>query len=188
MNTTLRKQGFTLVEMIVSIGLFTIVLFIATSAFLTVVNADRKSRNVRITADNLNLALEDMQRRVRTGSNYWCGAGGDSSPSVQDCPGSDTTFSFTEQDGTRTTYTLGGTIIKRKTATGSIDVTAPEIVINNLKFLVQGSAIGPGSGGTDKNQPSVVIMLTGSITDAAHPSLSESFNIQTMVTQRNYDI
>ena len=39
-----NKNGFTLVEMIVSIGLFTIALFIASSAFLAVLNADRKSR------------------------------------------------------------------------------------------------------------------------------------------------
>lgn len=189
MKRNSRNQGFTLIEMIVSLGLFTIVLFISTSAFLTIVNADRKSRAVRIATDNLNLALEDMQRRVRTGSYYWCGTGGDLSlVAVQDCPAGSDTLSFTEQDGTtRTTYFLGPGVIKRQTALGSIDVTAPEISITNLKFMVQGSALGPSSSGVDTIQPYVVILIDGAVNNAAHPALNTSFKIQTTVTQRNYD-
>lgn len=189
MNTTLHKQGFTLVEMIISLGLFTIILFIATSAFLTVVNADRKSRAVRIATDNLNLALEDMQRRMRTGSYYWCGAGGESLPAaVQDCPTGSDVLSFTEQDGvTRTTYFLNSGVIRKQTALGSIDVTAPEISITNLKFIVKGSALGPSGSGVDTVQPYVVILIDGAVNSAAHPTLNTGFKIQTTVTQRNYD-
>jgi len=40
------QRGFTLIEMTVSLGLFTIIMFIATSAFLSIVNTDRKARSV----------------------------------------------------------------------------------------------------------------------------------------------
>lgn len=188
MSITSRKQGFTLIEMIVSLGLFTIILFIATSAFLTVVNADRKSRAVRIATDNLNLALEDMQRRIRTGSYYWCGTGGESSlVAVQNCLSGSNTLSFTEQDGSRTTYFVSSGVIKRQTVSGSIDVTSTEISITSLKFIVQGSALGPSGLGADRNQPYVVISIDGAINNAGHPTLNTSFEIQTTVTQRNYD-
>lgn len=185
--------GFTLVEMIVSIGLFTVVLFIATSAFLTVVNADRKSRATRIATDNLNLALEDMQRKIRTGSSYYCGPGGESSlTAIRDCSGypGDSVISFTEQDGvTRTTYSLGlltspGTpksVYRYRSAGIPIPVTAPEISISDLKFFVQGSTPG------DPIQPYVVIVIDGAIINTANPALGASFKIQTTVTQRNYD-
>lgn len=190
MNTPSHKQGFTLIEMVVSIGLFTIVLFIATSAFLNVVNADRKSRAVRVAADNLNLALEDMQRRIRTGSYYYCGTGGDTAQVVSDtCVNNNSTFSFTEQNGTRTTYTWNGTSIFRTTGAGApVVTTAPEINVYRLSFMVRGSALGPSGGGTDPNQPYVVISVAGKIVSAAQPATGVDFNIQTIVTQRNYDI
>lgn len=188
MKRNSNKKGYTLVEMIVSIGLFTIVLFIATSAFLSVVNADRKSRAVRIASDNLNLALEDMQRRIRTGSSYYCGALNTDVGGVGDCPSGGDTLSFTEQDGvTRTTYHWGGSsdkTIYRISSTGSIQVTAPEISIYGLKFIVQGSTLATDG---DTNQPYVNIVIDGSIIDAAHTMLNTTFKIQTTVTQRNYD-
>ena len=176
-------SGFTLVEMIVSIGLFTIVLFIATNAFLTIVNADRKSRSVRVATDNLNLALEDMSRRIKTGTTYFCGtpdAGG-----VGDCNPPADTFSFTGQDGiTRVTYSYNANekSIRREIGGVSMRVTSPEVFITSLKFIVQGSALAPG----DKNQPYVVVVVDGTL--SAGPSVSNTtFKIQTAVTQRAYD-
>jgi prepilin-type N-terminal cleavage/methylation domain-containing protein len=181
-----NKRGFTLVEMIVSIGLFTIVLFIATNAFLTIVNADRKSRSVRVATDNLNLTLEDMSRRIKTGSMYFCGT---ASAGVNDCALGGTTFSFTGQDGLRAIYSFNTTehSIHREISGGaSMRVTSPEITITGLKFIVQGSALGPSAGGSDYNQPYVVILVDGKL--SAGPSASNTtFKIQTAVTQRAYD-
>lgn len=180
--------GFTLVEMIVSIGLFTIVLFIATNAFLTVVAVDRKSRAIRIGVDNMNLALEDMQRRIKTGSNYFCG---ESVPVVTfDCGGA-TTFSFLEQDGqTRTIYAYDATskAIYRASYGPSfigetIRVTAPEISVTGATFIVRGSYAGIMGDGGDSAQPHVTIAIKGSIAGQT-PTV---FNVQSTITQRNYD-
>ena len=180
-----NKNGFTLVEMIVSIGLFTIALFIASSAFLAVLNADRKSRATRIAIDNLNLSLEDMSRRIKTGAAYQCmgilaittGA------NTADCtaPGG-TSIIFTEQDGTtRTKYELVGNSIRRTVGIGTtLNATAPEITINNLRFVVGGTA-----GNPDTLQPYVIILVDG-VTNIG--AVASSFRIQTMVTQRGYDI
>jgi len=195
------RRGFTLVEMIVSLGLFTIILFIATSAFLTIVNADRKSRAVRIATDNLNLALEDMQRRIKTGTNYFCGSGGEGSlTAVQDCDLNNlgTEFSFTEQDGvTRTTYSWGpigavpnGTppsIYRYQNGGVPVLVTAPEIVINDLKFRVSGSMVGTLPTG-DSIQSYALIVIRGAMgASGVNPAGKVDFNIQTKVTQRSHD-
>ncbi|MEK7568801.1 MAG: type II secretion system protein [Patescibacteria group bacterium] len=188
-------RGFSLVEMIVSLGIFTIVLFIATSAFLTVVNADRKSRATRIAMDNLNLALEDMSRRIKTGSSYNCGA---TVSSTNDCSSSDneTSFKFIDQENDTVIYKLGsgpsgclnnnlykvgqGCILRTIPYESPLFMlaTSPEIDITKLKFIVSGSTFG------DSVQPVAVIMVEGSL--GVDPKKT-TFKVQTTITQRKVD-
>ncbi len=177
------RNGFTLVEMMVSISLFTVVLLIASSAFLSVVNADRKARATRIAMDNLNLTLEDMSRRIKTGTGYSCGAVSD----VADCSMGKESISFYGQDGVLVTYKKDGTGITRQIG-GTLSpllVTAPEIKIIDLKFVVGGSTKVTSTGGIDGTQPYVVILVDGSTNAGV---ITSNFKIQTMVTQRAYDL
>lgn len=172
------KRGFTLLEMIVSLGLFTIVLFAASSAFLSMVNADKKSRATRIALDNLTLTLEDMSRRIKTGLAYDCGAVG----GATDCLGGDSQLNFIDQNGTATTYkiTSDNKGIERTTgASPALRMTAPEITINNLRFIVNGTTPG------DAVQPYVTIFTKGTTQVG---QTSSEFNIETTVTQRAYDL
>lgn len=197
-----RSGGFTLVEMIVSLGLFTIVLFISTSAFLSVLNADRKSRVTRIATDNLNLALEDMSRKIKTGSAYNCGAGGDCAAGVGN------TITFLGQNGVSFIYKRGigpGALVSGIGASGCgsalytatqgcllredvglvipMIATSPEIDITNLSFAVLGSAVFP-----DRVQPVVVIKIDGALgVNSLNQANKSAFSIQTAVTQRAYD-
>ncbi|HEY4503867.1 MAG TPA: type II secretion system protein [Candidatus Paceibacterota bacterium] len=66
------KGGFTLVEMIVAIAIFTIVAFVAVGALLKVVDANKKSQSMKTSINNLNFALESISREMRVGSNYYC--------------------------------------------------------------------------------------------------------------------
>lgn len=195
------QRGFTLLEMIVALAIFTIALFIATSTFLSVVNADRKSRGIRVATDNLNLALEDISRKIKTGYSYSCDGGA----TVADCTsGSHSTLAFTDQAGTRIMYKLGsgpGTIVAGTVASGCgtgyaagqgcilrsddggvsfITATSPEISITLLKFLVGGSAIWP-----DTQQPSVIVVVSGSLGNQTATQVA--FRVQTTITQRAYD-
>jgi prepilin-type N-terminal cleavage/methylation domain-containing protein len=67
-----RQQGFTLIEMIVSLGIFAVVAVIAAGALLKVLDANRKSINLKNATNNLNFALESMSREMRVGGNYYC--------------------------------------------------------------------------------------------------------------------
>lgn len=173
-----NKKGFTLLEMTVSLGIFTIIMFMATSAFLSIVRTDRKARTVRIAMDNLNIALEDMSRRIKTGGDYFCGAGGAALGATNDCDTSTTvnTFYFTDQNGSRVNYSLSGASILRD----GVAITSPEIAITNLRFVVSGSAVGS----PDNKQPKVVVLIVGSLGTG---EVSSGFNIQTTITQRAYD-
>ena len=66
------QKGFTLIEMIVSLGIFTVVALIAVGALLKISDANRKAITLKTAINNLNFALESMSREMRLGSNYDC--------------------------------------------------------------------------------------------------------------------
>lgn len=67
-----KQKGFTLVEMIVSIAIFTIVALVAVGALLKTIDANKKSQSLKTSINNINFVLESMSRELRTGSNYFC--------------------------------------------------------------------------------------------------------------------
>lgn len=66
-----KQKGFTLVEMIVSMAIFIVVALIAVGALLKVLDANRKSLNLKTAINNLNFALESMSREMRVGGDYY---------------------------------------------------------------------------------------------------------------------
>src|SRR3954471_17274640 len=67
-----QPQGFTLVEMIVSVAIFMFVMVIAIGSLVSIIGADRKAQSIQSVADNLQFALDDMSRSVRTGIGFSC--------------------------------------------------------------------------------------------------------------------
>lgn len=85
------KKGFTLIEMIVSLGIFTVVAVIAVGGLLKIMDANRKSFTLKTAINNMNFALESMSREMRVGNNYYCTSDYSSIPSrindpVSNCP------------------------------------------------------------------------------------------------------
>lgn len=177
-----RSQGFTLLELIVSIGLFTIVVTIAMSAYLALISLDRKARATNDLVSNLSFVVESMSRNIRTGTAYACGGFG-SGPNCWGGGGS-TAFSFVDDNSQQVTYRLmasgivgacvGTTVCNDSNAT---PLTDPRIKVTNLTFYTQGVATGDGL------QPRVLFTLSGSIT----PDLKSApvvFTIESSATQR----
>lgn len=74
----LRRQsqsGFTLIEMIVSLALFSVVVTIAVGALLILIASNRQLQNEQSILSNLSFALDSMTREIRTGTNYYCMSG-----------------------------------------------------------------------------------------------------------------
>lgn len=182
------QKGFTLVELMVSLTLFTIVVLAAVSTLYTVNAASRKVQAMRTVMDNLNFAVESMSRTIRTGTGIVCGGAGSVNPNcsfetqsgddallVQSTLGQEQTVEYrlgTHQNG-------NGAIQKRQTQGGItsewIAMTTPEIDIDQLMFYVDG--VGAG----DARQPSVQIVVNGIATTISDVA---PFAIQTYVSQR----
>ena len=68
-----QKAGFTLVELIVSMGLFTVVIFMSVSLLLALSKVNKEAMGIRNAMTQINILLEDMSREIRSGADlYTC--------------------------------------------------------------------------------------------------------------------
>lgn len=178
-------RGFTLVEVLVSVAIFTTVMMVATGAVFSIVAANKKTHTLKSVMTNLNFALESMARDIRLGKSYQC-------DDAQDCSAGGAKFTFKASrdingdlvlDNDFVDYTLVGGAIERYvygglTGTNRALITAPEIHITNLRFYVSGTSL------SDTLQPKVVITIQGY---AGNDATRSDFNIETTVSQRSID-
>lgn len=66
------QSGFTLIEIIVSLGVFSTVVTIAVGALLVLVAANQQLQSEQSVMTNLSFALDSMTREIRTGTAYNC--------------------------------------------------------------------------------------------------------------------
>ena len=190
MKNNNRQKAFTLVEMLVSIAIFSFVMVATTSVLLSVVDANHKAQGLKTAIDDLSLALESMTRNLRTGSQYVDVIGPFSSGNCQS-PGQ-TGIMFVGHDGVSTQYYLQGNAIeisKQNQVTGNYspsDMTAPEIKIDRLCFYIS------GADPNDKVQPRILITLGGVVSPTtvagAQLKTTSRFDIQAFVSQRLPDV
>lgn len=72
MNVTRSQFGFTLVEMIVSLAIFSIVVTVSVGALLVLVATNQQLQAEQSVMTNLSFALDSMTREIRTGTEYFC--------------------------------------------------------------------------------------------------------------------
>ena len=172
-------RGFTLVETMIAVTLFTILMTIGSGAVLNTSSIYRKTANLRTAIDNLSFVMEDMARNLRLGSDLNCRT--DLDPNCQD----DISVSFTPVAGGTWVYGInpnpdqnefyflekskdGGTSFER--------LTSPEINIDFIKSGFEVSGVDPASG-----QPMVTIRISGKV---IYKDLESEINLQTTVSQR----
>ncbi len=68
------KRGFTLIEIIVSLMIFSIVAVVALAALVKIVDANKKAQTTQDAVVGLSFSLEAMSRELRTASNIRCEA------------------------------------------------------------------------------------------------------------------
>jgi prepilin-type N-terminal cleavage/methylation domain-containing protein len=192
MIRTRTSRGFSLIEIVVSVGLFAIVMLIATSAYYTLISLDRRARATNQVVNNLWFAVDAMTRGIRTGTEFKCINGG------PDANGNSTSGNCTQFYYKDTLLPAGanyvtyfrkadGTIGRCESSSSCLldasasSITDPGITITNLTFVVR------GAGSSNDIQPQVIFTIQGTM-PANSAGEKTSFTIQETATQRRIDI
>lgn len=172
-HKTLR--GYTLLEMIVSVGLFSIIMLLATGAYFNLIESDRQARAVNDVVTNLSFAVDSMGREIRTGTGYAC----NQDTGNPNCPSGGTSFSYVDSSGRTVIYERSNNQIIATINGAESPLTDPRISIDTLAFYVR------GVGTLDTIQPQTLISIQGSIVTK---NRTVSFTIQTTATQRYLEL
>ncbi len=187
LNGKKSTKGFTLIEIMVSISIFSVIMLMVSSSIYTVFDSNRKSQSMRSVMDNLNLSLEAMTRTIRFGKDYHCDITAGVSTSPRDCASGASSIAITDFNGNRVIYKLVGSRIARTVNGGSdIFVTGTDVNISTVTFRVLGSTpYEPSLGTFDLSQPKVIIVIDGYAGTKA--TSRTNFVLQTTVSQRQFD-
>lgn len=189
--------GFTLIEVLVSVGLFVIVMMISLTVILSVVDGNKKSQAINSVVDNLNSSIDSMVRDLKTGTNYQCLTASDMPVNKALANGSiGCGVMSTAKTGINFISTITGTersvryeyngpigaapgYISKKVCNpgcgAPIAITSPEINITDMRMYVK-------SPGPKVGQPGIFIIISG--TAKLNATTVSDFHLQTYVSQR----
>lgn len=203
-HTSHYNTGFTLVELLVSLAIFSIVVVSSLGAMLSIADANRRVQKTRAVLDNLSLSMESMSRNLRLGSTYRCEKIDGPTYTVpnsnlhvtRDCStlsGNWGNFvAFEDQFGNQTDnsdqayYYLdevsGRIMYKKYNVATTTALTSDDLTIKSLRFYVTGIT---GTG--ESVQPKIIIVVSGS-TEVGKAQEPVEINLQTTVSQRPLNI
>jgi hypothetical protein len=169
MNKLFKKneKGVILMELIVSLALFSIAVIVILTLLSMGITAQRKVLALQSVQDNARFLLEFIVKEVRMGviSN--------SSASALD---------IINQDGNAIRYSFINGNIERRTVPGNQGGA-----INSTDVIVSGNFYTAGIGTTDNLEPKVTILLSVQGSGAKIEEQAR-INLQTTLSQRTLDI
>lgn len=176
--TNKQHSGFTLMEVMVSVSIFTIIVTIGIGSLLTVNKTLQKTRSERQAIDSFSYAVDTMTRRLRTGTNYVSTSDSITFNEQDDDVGDNgqgksITFALKQRDITSDTQT--GFIEMTEEDQDPISITPPEIDIKNFTVDLYNE-----SG----KQPMVKLSLQAEMTNQKQDSI---ISLQTAVSQRPFE-
>ncbi|MFA5083928.1 MAG: type II secretion system protein [Candidatus Paceibacterota bacterium] len=161
------KNGFTIIELLVAMSLFIVFIVIASGSFVRALRTQRAIVSLIAANDNASLAIEQMAREIRTGSNF-------------SLSGND--LIFVNAKNIQVTYKLDATtntIERGELGIAFKSITATNMKINSLSFHLLGQSAGDGY------PPRITITLNASPIIPTIQNISTNF--QTTVSARNLD-
>ncbi|OHA26374.1 MAG: hypothetical protein A3C06_01585 [Candidatus Taylorbacteria bacterium RIFCSPHIGHO2_02_FULL_46_13] len=206
LRATKSGAGFSTVEMLVAVALFTMVVLMSIASMITMIDANQKARSVKVVVDNLHFVIEEIARDLRLGSKYYCASAPTSASmnATRDCPynnnsggGGDNLVAFRDRNSQALFYWYDASgnnnngCIKKKapgtlwtnysdTGSGYTCITSSDVKINFVRFYVYNTA-APSSGNLAA-QPFVIVAIKGTV--GTKVSTQTSFSIMTSLSQR----
>jgi prepilin-type N-terminal cleavage/methylation domain-containing protein len=205
---TLLCKGFTLVELLVVLGLFSSIATLVLGALFNTQAINVRLQETQAILDNVNLSTQTITRDIRFGSDFY---GTTTLPELmssiptvrRSCPesiGGCSVLVFkpaeTSNDLDRVVYYLKqGILYKEERPYGGtpalLQMTASDVTIDSLKFYVKGAQTADGSNdenaATDYEQSIIMLLISGYSKATGSTKSPVTFNIQTSISAREID-
>ncbi len=206
------RAGFTLIEMMVAVALFSVVMTISIGALLSLVDANRKAQAMQSVMNNLNITLDGMVRALRMGTQYHCGGGLNLHKGKNCVSTPESQIAFEAFEGTPSsldqwvywlapdpTFNNVQRIYRSKASRTDtpMPITAPEVNITNFSVYVKGAEKSLYDAAGDSEQPLVVLVIDGvagsEITSrysvfGTKKKIRTTFRVQAAASQRLLDL
>ena len=165
----IHEWGFTLAELMVSLGLFVVVLALTAVIFSRGLAHQRTLIDLVHSASNASLAMEQMAREIRTGTDFCIDAPCDSS-----------TLALRNAKGEAVTYVLAGDrLVRSVNGAEPTPFVGEEVKVSSMLFAVRG--VDP----FDDTQPRITIVMSWSSRRQGVPSIAA--RLQTTISPRLLD-
>jgi prepilin-type N-terminal cleavage/methylation domain-containing protein len=203
----INRKAFTLVEMLVVLGIFSFIMTLATGVLYTTQAVNVKLQETQAVLDNVSLSMETISRDIRYGADFHCGVSLDASNSHlrKSCSyeqegGSVLFFKPSGGIPERVAYyastTQYGSVILRdeymEGATSTFQITANDVRIKSLIFYVSGANTASTLNEDvdsihDFEQPVITLTISGETIPINERSSSTKFTMQSSVSPRELD-
>ncbi|TSC69052.1 MAG: hypothetical protein G01um101466_213 [Parcubacteria group bacterium Gr01-1014_66] len=177
---TATRKGFSLLEMMVAMGIFLVVVGLAVNILIQTLMLQRKSAAIQSVVDNTRFTLELMTKEMRTGTSFSnasvCGVASESG------------IEFETADSQKRRYYFQGDNLMRlvgiDACANARPINGDEVAIDQLGFILEGESTPPLD--TD-GQPYITIFLRVRSRDPRFGP-DTTMNLQTSVAARLRDL
>ncbi len=184
-NKVFTTFGFTLIETLVAVTLFTFVTFVALSSLFQMQALNTKLKITKSIYNNLYFTMDNITSEIKQGSNFE--NKNYNPPTPTDCVDKTcVAFDYLNIESTNSSESKGYYLddvngsIKKYTGTQPVEIiTSEDLKIETLKFIIEGNESYSVNG--ESRQPSVKVIIKG-ITKK-EPKIP--FAIETFISQRS---
>jgi len=165
---TFHEKGFTLIELMVAVGVFSIAITASSGLFITSLRGQQRTYVVQNLADNARYAMEAMAKEIRMGSGF----------SGATCAGNSCSFisHMMHRDGKNVKFSLGTDAkIMFDDGISELPITSANIEVTSLDFEL--------IGGSATTQERVVIVMQAKVAGNS-PYTSADITLQTTISPR----
>ncbi len=187
-----------MIELIIAVSIFIVVTTISAGGFIRALRSQRSVFALISANSNSSLTIEQMTREIRTGFNF-CTAGflceNETAFAQGGISGVKTdSLTFINERNEIITYDVRENAIRRKVGLAAVPnkITANNVNISNLEFILQGKTTdvgddggtNPGAGAADGQTRVTILFTAGGV---GRDVENISFDFQTTVSPRALD-